>query len=124
MNAALDLLVELHGGGIHLRAVSDEELEYEGPEDLVTDEVVARLRNHKADLLELLTWNEERAYTLIREALRYLAKRYVEGSDLSVLNPWEDRINEAYSREDMAALRVAIRGFVQAGLASFGSDDA
>jgi hypothetical protein len=124
MSAALDLLVELHNSGIHLRAVSGEELEYEGPEDLVTDEVVASLRNHKAELLRLLKWDEERAYALIREALGYLAKRYVEGSDLSVLAPWEYRMNEAYATEDMAALRVAVRGFVRAGLASFGSDDA
>jgi hypothetical protein len=121
MSVALDLLVELHSSGIHLRAVSDEELEYEGPEDLVTFEVVVSLREHKGELLELLAWDEERAYAVIRAALRYLAKRYVEGSDLSVLNPWEDQMNEAYSREDMGALRVAVRGFVQAGLASFGS---
>jgi len=119
MSAALDLLVELHNSGIHLRTVSDGELEYEGPEDLVTDEVVANLRNHKVELLGLLKWDEERAYALIREALGYLAKYYVEGSDLSALDPWEDRINEAYAREDMGALRSAVRGFVHAGLASF-----
>jgi hypothetical protein len=28
-------------------------------------------------------------------------------------------MNEAYAREDMGTLRVAIRGYVQAGLASF-----
>jgi hypothetical protein len=119
MSAVLDLLVELHNSGIHLRAVSDEELEYEGPEDLVNDEVVAILRNHKAELLELLKWDEERAYALIREALGHLAKRYAEGSDLSALDPWEDLINEAYSGEDMGSLRVAVRGFVRAGLTSF-----
>jgi hypothetical protein len=123
MTAALDLLVELHNSGIHLRAVSDGELEYEGPEYLVTDEVLANLRNHKVELLGLLRWDEERAYSLIREALRYLGKRYVEGSDLSVLGPWEDRMNEAYSSEDMGALRSAVRGFVRAGLASFRKGD-
>ena len=123
MSAALDLLVKLHNGGIYLRIVSDGELAYEGPEDLVTDEVVADLRNHKAELLGLLKWDEARAYALIREALGYLAERYVEGSDLSVLGPWEDRMNEAYSREDMGALRVAVRGFVREGLASFGSEE-
>ena len=124
MSAALDLLMELHNIGIHLRAVSDKELEYEGPEALVTDEVVANLRNHKAELLRLLKWDEERAHALIREALGYLAKYYVEDSDLSVLGPWEDQMNEAFSREDMATLRVAVKGFVRAGLASFGSEDA
>jgi len=123
MSAALDLLVELHNSRIYLRAISDEQLEYEGPEDLVTDEVVANLRHHKAELLGLLKWDEERAHALIREALRYLAKRYVEGSDLSALGAWEDRMNEAYAREDMGALRSAVRGFVRAGLASFRKGD-
>ena len=119
MSAALDLLIELHHGGIYLRAISEEELEYEGPEDLVTAEVLANLREHKRELLRLLEWDEEAAYGLIRKAFAYLAKGYVEGSDLTVLNPWEDRINEAYAQEDMGALRVAIRGHVRAGLASF-----
>jgi hypothetical protein len=123
MSAALDLLVDLYKSGIYLRAVSDEELECEGPEDLVTAEVVTSLRNHKAELLGLLKWDEERAYALIREALRYLAKRYIEDLDLSVLGPWEDRMHEAYSREDMGALRVAVRGFVREGLGSFRSEE-
>ena len=119
MSAALDLLVELHHAGIHLRAISNEELEYEGPEDLVTTKVLANLREHKPELLRLLEWDEEEAYGLLRKGLAHLAKRYVEGSDLSVLDPWDDRINEAYVHEDMGELRVAIRGYVDAGLASF-----
>ena len=123
MSAALDLLVRLHDGGVRLRAVSDEELEYEGPEDLVTDEVVENLRRHKTDLLKLLKWNEEGAYALIQEALRSLAKHYVEDSNLSALGPWEDRMSDAYVREDMGSLRAAVQGFVRAGLASFGDDE-
>ena len=124
MSAALDLLVELHNSGIHLWIVSDGGLEYEGPEDLVTDEVVANLREHKAELRKLVEWDEEKANTLLQQALAHLAKRYVENSDLSALDPWEDRVNEAYAQEEMGALRVAIRGYVQAGLASFGKSHA
>jgi hypothetical protein len=119
VSAALDLLIEFHHAGIYLRAISDKVLEYEAPEELVTDEGMTALREHKAELLRLLKWDEEEAYALIRRALAYLAKHYNEGSDLSVLGPWEDRMNEAYAREDMGTLRVAIRGYVQAGLASF-----
>ena len=122
MSAALDLLVRLQNEGVRLRVVSEEELEYEGPENLVTDVVVADLRNHKADLLELLEWDEEVACGLIREALAYLSGRYVEGSDLSVLYPWEARINEAFAETDMGALRAALRGFVRSGAASFAED--
>ena len=119
MSAALDFLVELHQAGIYLRAVPDGGLEYEGPEDLVTNEIVVSLREHKAELRKLLVWDEEEAYTLIRQALAYLAKRYVENSDLSALEPWGEQVNEAYARGDMGLLRVAIRGYVQAGLGSF-----
>jgi hypothetical protein len=123
MNAALDFLVELHNNGIYLRAISDEELEYEGPKELVTDEVVADLRKHKRELLALLEWDKEAAHALIREALAYLAKRDVEGSAFSTLDSWEDRLNEACAREDMGSLRVAVRGFVRDGLASLRKDD-
>ncbi len=123
MSATLDLLMELHNSGIYLRAVSDGELEYEGPKALMTDEVLANLKKHKAELLGLLKWDEERAHALIREALGHLATRYVEGSDLSALDSWEDRMNEAYSGEDMGSLRVAVRGFVRVGLASLGSEE-
>jgi hypothetical protein len=124
VSGALDLLIECHQAGIYLRALSDEELEYEGPEELLTDEGVTALREHKAELLGLLKWDEEEAYALIRRALAYLAHRYLKDSDLSALNPWEDRIDEAYAREDMGALRVAIMGYVRAGLASFGKSHA
>lgn len=119
MSAALDLLVTSHESGIRLQVVSGEDLEYEGPEDLVTDEVLADLRERKAELLRLLEWNEERAYALIRKALAYLAGRYADGSDLTALGAWENRMNASYAGEDMGSLRVAVRGFVRAGLASF-----
>jgi len=119
MSATLDLLVELHHKGIHLRVAPNGELGYEGPEDLVTEEVVTNLRNHKAELRTLLEWDEEQAYALIQQALRYLGKYYVKNPDLSALNPWEDRVNESYAQRDMGALRVAIRGFVRAGLTYF-----
>jgi len=125
MSVALDLLVRLHNDGVRLRAVSDEGLEYDGPEDLVTGEVVEDLRRHKADLLELLEWDEEVADALIRAALAYLEEYYVEGLNLSALGSTGDRIDEAHARRDMGALRAAVRGFVRAGLASFaGGDDA
>jgi hypothetical protein len=123
MSAALDLLVELHHAGIYLQVTSDEELEYEGPEELMTTEVLRKLREHKAELLKLLEWNDEVADALFQEALASLAKHYVKGSDLSVLDPWDGRINEAYDLEDMGALRLALRGYVQAGLAAFGEKE-
>lgn len=56
---------------------------------------------------------------LLRDALRYLDARHVDGADLSLLDPWEERVNEAYEAEPPEAFREAIRGFVRAGRAAF-----
>jgi hypothetical protein len=69
-------------------------------------------------------WDEDAVLQMVREASRSLADRYVEGADLSVLDPWEDDIEEAHKAEDMAAFRAAVRGFVQAGLHEFKGDKA
>lgn len=53
MSAALDLLVRLHNDGYCLRAVADGELEYDGPDHLVTEVVVAAIREARGNL-ELL----------------------------------------------------------------------
>jgi hypothetical protein len=116
---ALDLLIETQDKGIALRPVGAE-LEYEGPEESVSEELVANLRLHKRELLNLLRWDEEVAYQLIRDALAHLNEFYVEGSDLTVLDAWEDRIDDAYDREDMGALRIALKGYVSVGRSAFG----
>ncbi len=68
-------------------------------------------------------WDEDRAFRTVQEAIRHLADCYVEGADLSVLNPWEDKIQEAYGAEDIGALRMAVAGLVQAGLRKFERQD-
>jgi pyochelin synthetase len=55
MNAA-ELLAECHAGGITLQA-HDGQLDVHGPEGQLTDELLRRLRNHKAELLVLLADN-------------------------------------------------------------------
>jgi hypothetical protein len=122
--ASLDLLVEAHNKGVALRIVGNE-LEFEGPKESITEGFVVSLRLHKRELMDLLKWDEELAYRLIRDALAHLNEFYVDGSDLSVLDAWEDRINEAYGEEDMSALRIALNGYVNAGLLAFrGEEDA
>jgi hypothetical protein len=69
-------------------------------------------------------WDEDAVFQMVGEAVRDIADRYVEGADLSVLDPWEDEIEEAHKTEDMAAFRAGVRGFVQAGLHEFEGDRA
>lgn len=53
---------------------------------------------------------------LMADALRYLADRYVDGTDLSALDALEDRLEEAYAAGDLTAYREVIRAYVRAGL--------
>jgi hypothetical protein len=68
-------------------------------------------------------WDEDRAFGTVQEAMRHLADRYVEGADLSVLNPWEDKVQEAYEAEDIEALRTAVEGLVHVALCEFERQD-
>jgi hypothetical protein len=68
---------------------------------------------------EVEHWDEDWAFGTVQKAMRHLADRYVEGADLSVLDPWEDKVQEAYETEDIEALGTAVEGLVQAGLCEF-----
>ena len=65
-------------------------------------------------------FTDEWASEMARAALLYLAQRYVAGADLSVLEPWEDRVTAAAVEGDARAYREAMRGYVRAGLNAFG----
>lgn len=53
--SARTLLEELAARGVELRVDDTDHLEYEGPEDVVTPELLDRLRQHKTGLVSLLT---------------------------------------------------------------------
>ena len=64
-------------------------------------------------------FTDEWASEMARAALLYLAQRYVAGADLSVLEPWEDRVTAAAVEGDAHPYREAMRGYVRAGLRAF-----
>jgi hypothetical protein len=53
--SARDLLEELEQIGVRLQ-VDGTYLEYEGPQEVVTPELLGRLKEHKLSLMKLLTW--------------------------------------------------------------------
>jgi hypothetical protein len=61
-------------------------------------------------------WDSEWAGELASEEVRRLAKRCVDGADLSVLEPWHEKVDAATEAEDRRAYREALRGYVKAGL--------
>jgi hypothetical protein len=72
---------------------------------------------------EIEHWDELWAFGAVQEAMRHLADRYVEGADLSTLDPWEDTIQEAYEAENITGLRTAVQELVWAGSREFERHD-
>ena len=88
-------------------------------------------RSHKDGAPAEEPWDENQAFSLIRDALRRLDDHFVQHREY----PWydialeaavsalggsaHDRVNEAYAEEDMTVLRVAVRTYVEVGIAEF-----
>lgn len=96
--------------GIRLSATPEDNIEYR-PKSAMTPELLVEIRANKRALLFDL---------LMADALRYLAERYVEGTDLSALDALEDRLEDAYAAGDLGVYREAIREYVKAGLREIG----
>ena len=115
------LLVRARDAGLGLRAENGWIVVR--PKELLTPELRADLARNKPELLELLAWDEERASVLLSDALACIAASHVRAGapDFAsdVLDGPEEEINEAYAREDMFALRIAVRGWVEAALGAF-----
>lgn len=105
------LLMRAYDGGVYLSTEDGDLIVYH--ERGLSDEMRQELKAAKPDLLVLLAWNKETAFALISDVLAYAAERYVSGMDLSVLHEPGDRINEAFAREDMHGLRVAVRRYAE-----------
>jgi len=61
MNAAYGLICELAGLGVFLAADGDR-LDVDGPDSVLTDELLAALRTRKAELLDLLAPENEETH--------------------------------------------------------------
>ena len=115
------LLVRAHDAGLVLK-------EYSGyiearPKSRLTPELRSSLQEHKAVIIGLLQWDEQNAQVLLSAAMAYLNEVYSQGGspdfDVEALNDYENRIEESYAREDMFALRIAVRKWVEASMEAF-----
>ncbi len=94
--------------GIRLSVTADNHIEYR-PASRMTPELLAEIKaNKKALIFDIL----------MGDCLRYIAGRYVEGTDLSspALDASEAQLNEAYFEGDLELYREAIRVYVRAAL--------
>jgi hypothetical protein len=66
--SARALLEELEQIGVQLR-VDGANLEYEGPEEVVTPELLSRLKEHKPSLMKLLKWESHKVEDAGRRGL-------------------------------------------------------
>lgn len=96
--------------GIKLSVPKDDDRIRCEPKSKLTPELLEEIKANKEALL---------FDVMMSNALSYMADRYVEGADLSVLHEPEDKINAAYGCRDFEAFRAAIREYVEAANASF-----
>lgn len=91
--------------------------------DVQDDKIVChRASNLTPELRDAIKENRDQLLmdVLVREALRYLDERYVEGADLSALSgPIHDEVCEAYGAGNLEAFRVAVSEYVREGLVAF-----
>jgi hypothetical protein len=85
------LLEELEGLGVELR-VDGDHLEYEGPEDEITPELLDRIRENKPSLMQLLEWERRKSEEADRRG--FVARRGREPGWVSLHDPttgeWHD----------------------------------
>jgi hypothetical protein len=107
-----EIMSEVAEHGARLR-VEERYLALRGdiPEDLK-----AKLREYRQELVRELTWDQERAYALLREALDYVDGIYVAGAEIPAEreDDLHDAIDRAFVSEDMWAFRVARRAWITA----------
>jgi hypothetical protein len=107
-----EIMVEVAEHGAKLR-VEERYLALKGniPEDLK-----AKLREYRQELVRELTWDQERAYAMLREALYYVDGIYVAGAEIPAERDHDlhDAIDRAFVSEDMWVFRVARRAWVTA----------
>lgn len=113
------LLEELGALGVSLR-VHGEDLEYEGPEEAITPRILERLRENKHRLISIISCETEGGrYRLLQRALSYLAGRYVEGADLSLLDAYEEAVEQLYADGTPEEFYLAVQKFVRTAVREF-----
>jgi hypothetical protein len=88
-------------------------------------------RSHKDGAPAEEPWDEYKAFSLIRDALRRLDDHFVqyreytwydialEAAVSALGGSVHDRVNEAYAEQDMTGLRVAVRTYAEVGITEF-----
>ena len=116
--SATDVLKRCARAGVHLEVSGDKVVAE--PTGNLTDDLRVAIREHKPDLLALLQWNDDDAFSLIRKCLAYCAELY-DGGPLDTLRVSGDAVDMAFRAEDMFLLRVACRSYAQAAVSLFKS---
>lgn len=88
------------------------------PRDRVTDAIAAEVREHKPELLTLLsTWDQQHAQRAIAATLRRIESRYPQTAaigttwDDDVLGECEERVNTTAQAHDRVAFDEALRAY-------------
>ena len=124
MTGLNELLADCDARGIRLLPSSDGGLTMDAPQDAVTPELLDELRQHKSDLLRLLS-DDPRGQTeysrLVAEMMDRVAEAFPAGCDISeqdwrrldVIHEW---INAARRRRGLTDLRDQIAQYESTAL--------
>ena len=97
------MLEELERLGVELR-VAGEDLEYEGPEEAITQELLERLKEHKAELIKMLVGEEHcQAHTVpIEPSMHQLTEAGWESKERCGKTIWQSAENGFWYSQEMA----------------------
>ena len=96
------IVEELERLGVELR-VAGGDLEYEGPEEAITPELLNRLRRHKAELVRLLTGDNASGLAVgLDQVVRALRAAGWKPKERCSKTIWQSQDNGFWYSQDMA----------------------
>jgi hypothetical protein len=111
-----EIMAQVHEAGAKL-TVRDGQLGIAGK---VPGSLRAQVIEHRQQLVHMLTFDQEEAMRLFREALSYLAEHYVPGAECEKDGELSERIDRAIEQQDMWAFKVTRKEWVNAWLRAIG----
>lgn len=109
-----EIVAEVEKAGARLYVVNGKL----GLHGKVDESLQQQIIENRHELAKYLTWDQETAIALFRQALDYLNKHYVKGAENPQDGKFSILIDTAFMAEHMWKLRTAVRGWVVSWMAA------
>lgn len=108
MNEVATVIRQVMAAGIELW-VEDGRLHYRAPEGAMTDELAARIREHKDTIMRLLAWDNDGAVALLEQALDAVNGYYKRHDHWPPgIDPVFDVLEGCFPKRDMPGLLASV----------------